>query len=188
MLTELYVDGIEVDRVQDPVRFSSASRATGGCIGHTTHVDMYASGNWHCGAPLLARALGELPDPVDERRKVRRPTALDIEIDAVKDAAPNGRVSLVPPRNMSQIVSPNADACSSDEKLAAPIEPPSDRVDDLALALARLYVGREEAAVRERGAGEDGVVDGVADVGEVERGHASGTEEDVHERKRNRVD
>ena len=48
-------------------------------------------------------------------------------------AAPNGRVSLVPPRNMFQIVSPNAVACASDEKLAAPVAPPSESVTILPL-------------------------------------------------------
>ena len=37
-------------------------------------------------------------------------------------------MELDPPRKRFQMVSPNAVACAADEKLAAPVAPPSDMV------------------------------------------------------------
>ena len=48
-----------------------------------------------------------------------------------RTTSPNGRVSLLPPRNMFQIVSPNSSASESDEKPTEPVAPPRESVTAL---------------------------------------------------------
>ena len=50
-----------------------------------------------------------------------------------RTALPKGRTELVPPRNVFQMVSPNAEAWSSEVKDAAPVAPPRDMVTILPL-------------------------------------------------------
>ena len=50
-----------------------------------------------------------------------------------RTALPKGRVLLEPPRNRFQMVSPKEAACAAEEKPAAPVAPPRERVTILPL-------------------------------------------------------
>ena len=100
MLTELNVDGIEVDRIQHPkgALVSGIASHKGHTANSLRHIRVRERALRRArDVVLLARALRQLADAVNKARKVRRPAALNINIDPIQHGrAERARVARPP--------------------------------------------------------------------------------------------